>query len=289
MSDVSVIGLGEMGSALARALVGGEKAVTVWNRNPARAEPLLAMGAIHAAHVADAIADSPIVVICLADYPATMSVLEEIGAADRLAGRLVVQLTSGTPGQARALQSWVVARGASYLDGAIAAWPRHIGGPEASITVAGPESAVTAARPLLTLLAGTVTYVGPDIGRAMAVFNAALAYFAGHWIGFSYGAAIAEAEGINPAEFGENLAGLSSAFAEDMRHMGRVVAENRFVHPESSIRSVGTDIGRLVQLSEDLKIGKAFPTFAADIFRRAQRAGYGAEEHAALVKVLRVY
>ena len=162
-----------------------------------------------------------------------------------------------------------------------------IGGPEASITVVGPEPAFALAQPLLKLLAGNITYMGPDIGHAMAMFNAALAYFAGHWIGFSYGAAISEVEGIDPAEFGEMLAGMSPAFAEDMRHMGRVIANDRFGEPESSIKTVGADIARLVQLSGELNIGRAFPAFAADMFRRARDAGYGSEEHAAVIKVLR--
>jgi 3-hydroxyisobutyrate dehydrogenase-like beta-hydroxyacid dehydrogenase len=40
MSDVSVVGLGSMGSALARALVGAGREVTVWNRTSAKAEVL---------------------------------------------------------------------------------------------------------------------------------------------------------------------------------------------------------------------------------------------------------
>jgi 3-hydroxyisobutyrate dehydrogenase-like beta-hydroxyacid dehydrogenase len=289
MSDVTVIGLGEMGSALARAFLAAGRIVTVWNRSQARVAPLEAMGAVRAASVADAVAASPVSVICLSDYAATMSVLGESGVAERLEGRLVVQLTSGTPREARALESWATSRGADYLDGAIAAWPRHIGGAEASITIVGPEPAFSSAQPLLALLAGSVTYMGADIGHAMATFNAALAYFAGHWIGFSHGAAICEAEGIDPADFGEMLAGLSPAFAEDMRHMGRVVADDRFDEPESSIKTVSADIARLVQLSADLNIGNAFPTFAAGIFRRAQDAGYGAEEHSAVIKVLRTH
>lgn len=289
MSEVSVIGLGEMGSALARAFLAAGKTVTVWNRSRARGAPLDAMGAVRASTLSDAVGASPVIVICLADYAATMSVLREGGVAERLEGRLVIQLSSGTPRQARELQSWASLCGADYLDGAIAAWPRHIGGPEAAITVVGPEPVFSSARPLLTLLAGTVTYMGPDIGHAMAIFNAALAYFAGHWIGFSHGAAISEAEGIDPADFGNMLASLSPAFAEDMRHMGRVIANDRFGEPESSIKTVSADIGRLVELSRDLNIGRAFPTFAADIFRRAQDAGYGAEDHSAVVKILRTH
>ena len=37
MSDITVIGLGFMGSALARTLIAGKYNVTIWNRSPTKA------------------------------------------------------------------------------------------------------------------------------------------------------------------------------------------------------------------------------------------------------------
>jgi 3-hydroxyisobutyrate dehydrogenase-like beta-hydroxyacid dehydrogenase len=45
MGEVSVIGMGAMGSALARALLHNGHRVTVWNRTSAKAEPLARDGA----------------------------------------------------------------------------------------------------------------------------------------------------------------------------------------------------------------------------------------------------
>jgi 3-hydroxyisobutyrate dehydrogenase-like beta-hydroxyacid dehydrogenase len=287
MSDVTVIGLGDMGSALARAFLSAGKIVTVWNRSPEKAAPLERLGATRALTAADAVNASPVLVICVSDYAATSSVLGEKDVEQVLAGRIIVQLTSGTPNQARALEVWATARGAGYLDGAIAAWPRQIGSPDAAIVIAGREALFNSAEQLLRSLAGRLTYLGTNIGHAMALFNAALAYFAGHWIGFSQGAAICEGEGLSVESFGEMMAELSPSLGEDLRHMGRVIAAGNFSDPESTIRTVGEDIGRLVELSRDLKIGTAFPMLAADIFRRATEAGFGAEEHCAVIKVLR--
>ena len=44
MSDISVIGLGAMGSALARTLLQNGYAVTVWNRTAEKAGPLVSAG-----------------------------------------------------------------------------------------------------------------------------------------------------------------------------------------------------------------------------------------------------
>ncbi|MBD9572419.1 NAD(P)-binding domain-containing protein [Ensifer sp. ENS08] len=260
MSEVAVIGLGRMGSALAKALITSGRSVTVWNRTPGKAEALEHLGASRAETPSAAIAASSTLIVCLSDYAATSMVLDAC-ATDLLQGKTVVQLTSGTPKQARQLEEWVANRGGSYLDGAISAWPSQIGGPEASIVIAGRESVFTSLEASLRLLAPNLTHVGNDISRAKVLFNAALAYFAGHWIGFSHGAAMCAAEGMDVAEFGETIA----------------------------IRSVGVDITRLVEIADDLNINTAFPAFASDLFRNATDAGYGAEEHCAIVKVIRAW
>jgi 3-hydroxyisobutyrate dehydrogenase-like beta-hydroxyacid dehydrogenase len=62
MSDVSVIGLGAMGSALAEAFLKSGLSVTVWNRTQAKAEALVAKGAVAAASVREAVEASKLVV-----------------------------------------------------------------------------------------------------------------------------------------------------------------------------------------------------------------------------------
>ncbi|WP_313958131.1 NAD(P)-binding domain-containing protein [Paenibacillus sp. Y412MC10] len=62
---MSVIGLGMMGSALAQAFLMEGSRTTVWNRTPDKAETLAAQGAVAAGTVAEAIAASPLIVICV--------------------------------------------------------------------------------------------------------------------------------------------------------------------------------------------------------------------------------
>jgi 3-hydroxyisobutyrate dehydrogenase-like beta-hydroxyacid dehydrogenase len=286
MSDVSVIGLGEMGSSLAAALLAAGRTVTVWNRTPTKAIALQHDGARLAASPGEAVTVSPIVLICVSDYSATATVLDGAGVLETLHDRLVVQLTSGTPRQARGLEARITAAGGRYLDGAIAAWPRQIGTPEAAIVVSGPQPDFEEALPTLKLLTGEPSYVGPEIGSALALFNAALAYLAGHWIGFSHGAAVCEAEGLPVELFGDMMADLSPSLAHDLRHMGRVISKNQFDHPESTLRTAAADIARLVDVSHDLNIGCAWPSFATSIFQRAIDEGLGEKEHCAITKVL---
>lgn len=46
MSQISVLGMGNMGAALVRALVNGGTSVTIWNRTRAKAEALERPGVV---------------------------------------------------------------------------------------------------------------------------------------------------------------------------------------------------------------------------------------------------
>ena len=91
MSEVTVIGLGNMGSALARALLDAPqgRAVTVWNRSPEKAAPLVDKGAILAPSAAEAMQASPVILVCVTNYAAANQILGE--AATYLSGKRLVQ------------------------------------------------------------------------------------------------------------------------------------------------------------------------------------------------------
>ena len=69
--NVTVIGLGSMGKALAGAFLQAGHRTTVWNRTPEKAGPLVARGAVLAPTVHAAVAASPLVITCLTGFDET--------------------------------------------------------------------------------------------------------------------------------------------------------------------------------------------------------------------------
>jgi len=285
MSDVSVIGLGEMGGAIARALVSAGMSVMVWNRTDTRVAPLVERGATAATSPRAAVEASPITLLCLNDYPVTAALLE--AATPVLDGRLLVQFASGTPIQARSLEARVRQGEGRYLDGAIGAWPRQIGSSNASFTLAGNADDFAAARPLLEVLGGQSTHVGTDAGHAKAYANAGLAYFAGHWIGFAQGAAVLQSEGLDPAMLGDMLASMGPMLANDMQRMGRAIATEAFDEAESTVKTIAGDLLWLAELADTAGTNAEFARLAATLFARAREKGLGDKQHSAIFKVLR--
>jgi 3-hydroxyisobutyrate dehydrogenase-like beta-hydroxyacid dehydrogenase len=286
-THVTVIGLGSMGAVIARALLVKGHQVTVWNRDAAKAAPLLAQGAVIATSVAEAVAASSLVVVCVSDYKATTKIFETAGAVAALKGRTLVQLSTGTPKEARQLEAWARQHGAVALNGDIMAWPRQIGTSEAFISISGAASAFQQHEATLRALAGSLNYLGEEPGASAALFSAVLAYLAGNWIGFCYGALICEKEGMPVDAFGKLIADLSPILAIESKHMGEVIHHNRFSEPESTVKTTAIDLHLLVQHAEEAGLNAELPKLAASIFQRTVDAGYSAEEHAAIIKVLR--
>jgi 3-hydroxyisobutyrate dehydrogenase-like beta-hydroxyacid dehydrogenase len=285
--NVSVIGLGSMGAALARAFISKNYNVTVWNRDMQKAQSLVEAGAVAPGDVKAVIEASEVIVICVSDYKVTRKILETAGVAAVLRGRTLVQLSTGTPKEARDLDNWIQQQGASCLNGDIMAWPRQMGTNEATISVSGVIGVYQQQESILRALAGNVMYVGGEPGASAALFHAVLAYLAGSWIGFCHGALVMESEGLRADEFGVLLEQISPVLSAELRHMGDVIQHGRFANPESTVRTTGEDLQLLVQQAREAGINRELPEFAAHLFKRAMDAGYKEEEHAAVIKVLR--
>jgi 3-hydroxyisobutyrate dehydrogenase-like beta-hydroxyacid dehydrogenase len=174
-SDVSVLGLGHMGSGLARAFVDHDHRVGVWNRTAARAEPLVQRGAIAADSASAAIDASPVTVVCINTYDELRSLLEARDAD--LGGRTIVNLITGTPEQASAMQQTVEGLGGGYLDGHIHAYPRHVGTPEGMLAYSGSRALWDQHGPLLLSLGGASLHVGDDVDASNRLATAISIFF----------------------------------------------------------------------------------------------------------------
>ncbi len=204
-TSVTLLGLGAMGTALARTWLSAGHPLTVWNRTPARATALAAQGARVADSPAEAVAGAanPLVVVCLLDDAS----VEEVLAATDLAGRDLVNLTTGTPAQARARAEWARERGARYLDGGIMAVPPMIGTPEAGgyVFYSGSRELFERHQETLAVPAGT-TYVGEDAGFAALHDVALLSAMYGMFAGAAHAFALIRREDIDPAALAPLLA-----------------------------------------------------------------------------------
>jgi 3-hydroxyisobutyrate dehydrogenase-like beta-hydroxyacid dehydrogenase len=281
MSDVTVIGLGNMGSALARVLQENGCTVTVWNRSPEKAAPLVAKGAVLAPSAAAAIESSPIILVCVTNYAAANHILNEV--ATGLSGRLLVHFTTGSPQDARASETWAHAHEAEYLDCAITGSPESIGTAGAHILVAGKEAVFQKAEPILRVLAGNLDYKGELIGLAAAWEMIYIMHYYGMFLSLFHSVQICQAENIPLEQF-------ITLLGEQGKNYEKWLCENiqsgNYRETSAPLELWAGGIKQIAQHAQDSSIHAEFPMLAARLFQQAMDAGYGREEVSAVFKVL---
>jgi 3-hydroxyisobutyrate dehydrogenase-like beta-hydroxyacid dehydrogenase len=191
-TPITLLGLGDMGTALARAWLTAGHPLTVWNRTPEKTEPLTREGARAVTTPAEAMASATgPVVLCLLD---DASVGETLDGAD-LNGKDVVNLTTNTPAQARQRAHWAQERGARFLDGGIMAVPPMIGHPETGgyILYSGDHTLFERHHEALATPAG-VKFVGTDPGHAALHDIALLSAMTGMFAGITHAFALVSPE-----------------------------------------------------------------------------------------------
>ncbi|SIM87644.1 NAD(P)-dependent oxidoreductase [Micromonospora cremea] len=168
MKIIAVLGTGRMGTPIARRLLAGGHRVTVWNRSPARSEPLAANGATVAESPPAAVDGADVVIVMLTDADAVEAVLfgPDGAAAALRPGAVVVQMSTIGPDEVRAVAGRLPA-GVSFLDAPVGGSVNAARAGRLAIFAGGSADALESAAPVLEQL-GSVRHCGP-IGAGAAV------------------------------------------------------------------------------------------------------------------------
>lgn len=286
--SVSVLGLGYMGSALARAFLAQQHTVTVWNRTASKAQPLAEAGANVAASVAEAIAASDVTVVCVSDYHGSDALLRTAEMAARLKGKTLVQLTTGTPEEARSGAAWAAEHGVAYLDGAIMASPLEVGTPDGTLLYAGPQAAFDRYKPLLLSLGGNSVFVGESPGYAAALEGSLLSFLYASWIGFLHGAALCESEGMSIESYlSATLQMLTGLLTPLVTSAAEMASQRSYASSVSSLNANTIALEHIVQFCDENGVDRTLPACLAGALQRAAAAGHGEKDLAAVFEVFR--
>ena len=162
MERIGFIGLGIMGGGMAHNLLKKGHDVIVWNRSPARMEPLIEAGAAEATSPADVAQQATIVMICVSDTPDVEAVVE--GSEGILAGlrpgTLVIDHSTISPAVTVRLSELVKAAGGSWMDGPVSGGSEGAANGTLSIMLGGAAADLERSRPYLEAFGTTITHVG---------------------------------------------------------------------------------------------------------------------------------
>ncbi|MEU0885128.1 NAD(P)-binding domain-containing protein [Lentzea sp. NPDC005914] len=265
---VSVLGLGRMGSALATALVDQDYEVTVWNRTP-KTLP----GAKSVATPEEAF-DADVVVTCLSTYDVQKPLL-----TNKI--KTLVNLTSGTPQDARATAEWAKSNGVEYVDGVIMAVPQQIGTKQARILYSGqPEHHVLEAF-------GEPVHVGEDAGLAALYDLALLGIMWSTFGGYLQAQALIQTAGITAQQFTPLATDWLATVGTFLPEMGEQTAHRNYETDVSALDINVEGLRLLTRASEEQGLDTTVPKALHDLFRRAQSNGHGAHSIASVIEEIR--
>ncbi|MET9764896.1 NAD(P)-binding domain-containing protein [Streptomyces sp. NPDC006372] len=281
---VTVLGLGSMGSALAAALVDRGHPTTVWNRSPDKARALAERGARLAATPQEAVAASPLTIACVLDYEALYTVLDPV--AGGLAGRALVNLTSGSPEQAREAVRWAHSHGADYLDGAIMTTPPGVGDPAVMFLYSGSRQVFEAHRPTLATL-GDPLHLGTDPGLASLYDAALLGLMWSTMTGWLHGTALVGAEGTPATDFTPVAIRWLGTVTRFLTTYAPQVDAGRYPGDDATVDVQIAAIDHLIHAAAARGVDNALPELLKSAMEKASAAGHGKDSYASLIEVLR--
>ncbi|MEU9691838.1 NAD(P)-dependent oxidoreductase [Amycolatopsis japonica] len=273
-TPISVVGLGLMGTALARAFLKAGHPTTVWNRTAAKADPLVAEGARLAPTIGDALGAGGVTIVCLTDYSAVRELLGDAG----LDGATLVNLTSGDSAQARETAAWAEKHGARYLDGAIMAIPSSIGTDEAVILLSGPQ-------PDFDLGAlGTVSHLGEDPGLASLYDVAGLTMMWSVLNAWLQGTSMLKTAGVDAATYAPFARQIAAGVADWLPGYAEQIDQGSFPAEVSALETDARAMAHMVEESEALGVNAELPKLIKAMADRAIAAGHGGEQYPVLIR-----
>lgn len=284
MNNITIIGLGAMGTAVANAFLEKDFAVTVWNRSPQKAQPLVAKGAQHGAQVDEALAASPLLLISVLDYPAVHDIFRPMSPG-RLTGKTVVNLTNGTPEEARKMAAWADAQGADYIDGGIMVTPELIGEPEAFVLYSGAEDSFRAVEPMLSIL-GNPAYVGEDPALAPVYDLSLLSAMFGMFGGYLHAAALLRSEEVPVVEGAPMIMALLKAMIELFPEIAREIDTREYPTPSSNNAMMATALRKVLDGSREQGVRGDLMEPVWQLFHQGTQSGQGERDISALVPLL---
>lgn len=282
---IAVIGVGIMGSAIARRLLECGHTVSVFDPDKAKVQALQAQGAHAAPTAADAAAASDFVITSLnAAAVVERALFGENGVADAPADaqRLVIDMSSIDPPSTRRLAQTLRERtGMGFVDA-----PLSGGAPKAllgqlTVMAGGSVEDVTRARAVMDSLCANYTHMGESgAGQTTKLVNQLLCA-----IGFQAVAEavrIAEAGGVDASKLPAALAG-GRADSQILREFGPKMAARDYT-PTGRIDNMLKDLEAVQGFAQGQRLPLPLAGIVSELHRTFVAAGLGPEDTAAMMR-----
>ncbi len=280
------VGLGTMGAAMAANLARAGFPLTVWNRTPGRAGPLVALGAVEAGSPRELAQASDVVVTCVTDSP---QVDEVVFGTDGLAegftsGSLLIDCSTISPASAREFAARLGELGVAMIDAPVSGGSEGAVAGTLTIMAGGAPADLERADDVLHAMGRSVTHLGP-IGSGQVAKAVNQVILCGTYLGVAEGMVLAMKAGVDVEQLTAALAGGAAGSWVLSNRSGRMIADSYPLGFKIALHR--KDMAIALELAR--RVGAVLPVaaMAASFEDGLIAQGHGDDDNSALARVVR--
>ena len=282
-NPVGLIGLGNMGTAVAERLLDAGFELVVHNRTPGKAEALGARGAVVASSAADLAGRVDVVLTSLADDDALEAVARQVVGAAR-PGTVLVDMSTVSPTSSARVASYAQSESVEYLRAPVSGNPTVVRAGNLSFIVSGSAETLERVEPVLRAIGPTIHHVGEG-EQARVVKLAVNLMIAGLAQLISEALVLGEAAGVSRAALLEVM-GSSAAGAPFVKYKTEPLLHDDF-SATFTTALMEKDIDLVLETADEAGVELPVAREMKGLLRAAIEAGYGGDDFIALFLHLR--
>lgn len=286
MATIGFLGLGIMGRAMAANLLKAGFEVTVWNRSADKCAPLVALGAKQGATPREVAASCDFTIAMLADPAAAREIV--FGADGVLAGigegRGYIDMSTVDDATAREIAAAIIGKGGRFLEAPVSGTKKPAEDGTLVILAAGDESLYNEAGPAFDKLGKKRVFLGP-VGQGARMKLVVNMIMGSMMVALSEGIAL----GLKGDLDGHQILDVIEAGAMAcpmFKGKGPMLLSDE-ASTSFPLKHMQKDLRLAVALSEELGQSLHAATAANEVFKRANIAGHGDDDIAAVYRVVR--
>ncbi len=283
--NISVIGLGSMGFALAETLLKSDFNISVWNRTSSKAEKLKNKGANICSTPNEAFKNSQFIVASLSNYEAWDNIIDSNQIDMDLSGKTIIQLTTGSIEEVTALNDWVKKYNGDLLEGIISCFPSQIGTKESLILLAGSDNSINSCKDIISILSPQYKNLGSNLIAPTVLSRAFLSGALGGLIGMMNGAVLCQKADISLDDFKEIYMDRSSIIEQESKRIIDAIATKDTENTEASVSAWGHGQEALLAISKTLDSNIDFQLALNKLFKKTIEAGLKDHDLSAMHKI----
>jgi 3-hydroxyisobutyrate dehydrogenase len=285
-TPVAILGLGIMGSGMARRLVSSGFPLSVYSRSREKAAPFAELGAYLADSPRQAAERADVVISMVSDDTASRAVwMGDAGAlAGARSGSVLIESSTLTVGWIKELAEASSQRDREFLDAPVTGTKPHAESGQLLFLVGGSANAVEVARPVLSVLGRGIVHLGPTAsGALMKLINNFMA--AVQTVSFGEALGLIKAGGLDVDKALSILTEGVPGSPMVKRVTTRAISED--FTPHFFLRLMTKDVSYAVEEAKSRGVPMPTAEAALSVFRQAQANGYSEQDFTAVIQSLK--